>query len=270
MAKQSSQLSWCVVRMGNDMNWWVHETSDPIHWDTDGLAIIDPRQMSYLVDLAEPLREYNFDIDLFDDAFYSFRPEKEVGKGLIRLSRIRDSILNTEEALFALPDFLDEDKSPYAELLNELIKARVKLLNDSIEFDHPLTVDEVEEALSERSNNDYAEGRALHVFIEILTILEYVPDGFEDEIDETPAARSSTKESDSTIDDIPDIDEEDIEEDETMQWGDEDEDEDSDGDEDEEEEDEDDAPKSKKATSKAAKAIKKVVKKSTKATKKKN
>ena len=120
MAKQSSQLSWCVIRLGSDMNWWVHETSDPIHWDTEGLSMLDPRQISYVLDLCEPLRDYGFDIDLMEAAFYSFRVEKEAGEGKIRLQRIRDSIVSSEEKLFALPDVLDEEKGPYAELLDQL------------------------------------------------------------------------------------------------------------------------------------------------------
>ena len=30
MAKGSPQLEWCVVRLGEDHNWWVDEISDPV------------------------------------------------------------------------------------------------------------------------------------------------------------------------------------------------------------------------------------------------
>ena len=56
MAKGTPQLEWCIVRLGDDHNWWVDEVSDPVHWDVDGLSIIDPRQVDHLIELIEPLR----------------------------------------------------------------------------------------------------------------------------------------------------------------------------------------------------------------------
>ena len=56
MAKGSPQLEWCVVRLGEDHNWWVDEVSDPVHWDVDGLSIIDPRQVDHIIELIEPRR----------------------------------------------------------------------------------------------------------------------------------------------------------------------------------------------------------------------
>jgi hypothetical protein len=47
MAKPTSTLDWCIVRLGEDHNWWVCETSDPVRWDVDGLSIIDPRQVAH-------------------------------------------------------------------------------------------------------------------------------------------------------------------------------------------------------------------------------
>ena len=51
MAKGSPQLEWCVVRLGEDHNWWVDEVSDPVRWDVDGLSIIDPRQVDHIIEL---------------------------------------------------------------------------------------------------------------------------------------------------------------------------------------------------------------------------
>ena len=67
------------------------------------------------------------------------------------------------------------------------------------------------------------EGKAVHPFLEVITILEYVPAGYELD-DEGPANRSE-----EDIDGIPEFVEEKIVEDETMRW-DEDEDEDKDKD----------------------------------------
>ena len=46
MAKGTPQLEWCIVRLGEDHNWWVTEVSDSVRWDADGLSIIDPRQVA--------------------------------------------------------------------------------------------------------------------------------------------------------------------------------------------------------------------------------
>ena len=79
---------------------------------------------------------------------------------------------------------MDEEKGPYADFLDQITKSRVKLLNDLIEFDENLTIDELEEEINARQNNDYFEGRAVHFFNEITAILEYVPDGFELDVDD--------------------------------------------------------------------------------------
>ena len=73
MPKATSALDWCIVRLGEDHNWWVAETSDPVRWDVDGLSIVDPRQISHLVDLVDALRDYGFNQDVFASAFILFR-----------------------------------------------------------------------------------------------------------------------------------------------------------------------------------------------------
>ena len=80
MAKSSNKLEWCLVRIGEDMNWWVTEVSNPIHWDVDGLGIIDPRQMSYVLEQCDSLREYGFDPDIIDDTFISLKIVSEEKK----------------------------------------------------------------------------------------------------------------------------------------------------------------------------------------------
>ncbi|MCD8483625.1 MAG: hypothetical protein LR015_13800 [Verrucomicrobia bacterium] len=240
MSQTNQKLEWCVVRLGTDLNWWVEEISDEIHWDVDGLGIIDPRQMSYILEQCDSLREYGFDPDIIDQAFYAFSISKELPEGRIQLKLSRESLLDDDMRLFALPDIMDEDKGPYADLIDQITRYRVKLLNDSIEFDQNLTIDELEEEIRERQNQDLMEGRAVHFFNEIVNILEYVPAGYE--LDEEDRAASKGEED---IDDLPDFgddDEETLEEDDTMKWDEdeeeeEDEDLDEDGDRDEDEDD---------------------------------
>lgn len=227
MAKTAPQLEWCVVRFADDMNWWVTEISDPIRWDVDGLGIIDPRQVQHLIEVCEAYRDYGFDADIIDTAFYKFRIESEDKKtGTVRLARIRDNLLESEDALFALPDILDEEKGPYADLLDQITKYRVRLLNDLIDFEQKLTIDELEEEIRDRQNAELMEGLPVHPFNELTQIMEFVPDGYE--LDEDDDERSDDEE----LADIPDFEEENekIEEDDTMKW---DEDEDEDEEEDE-------------------------------------
>ena len=235
MANTSAILDWCIVRLGEDHNWWVDEVSDPVRWDTDGLSIIDPRQVAHLIELCEPLRDYGFDQDVFEAAFISFRIEKEAAKGRIRLKRVKDSIFDSDEKLFILADVVDDENGPFADLLDHLTRARVKLLNDVFKFESKLTVDEVEDELREEQNASFIEGKAVHVFDELCAILDYTPAGFDE--DDEEGDRAPASEDDAEIDDadLPDVDDEDDEamkNDASLKW-----------DEDEEEEKDDDKPK---------------------------
>jgi len=252
MAKATSTLDWCVIRLGEDHNWWVHETSDPVRWDEDGLSIVDPRQVNHLIDLVEPLRDYGFDQDIFEAAFIPFRIEKDLGSGKVRLKRVKDSLFESDEKLFALADTLDEENGPYADLLDHLTRCRVKMLNDLFEFESKLTVDEVEDEIREDQNASFIEGKAIHTFEELSTILDFMPAGYDTD-DEAPA-----KEADAEDEDLPELDEaeeEKLKNDESLKWDDDDEEKDEDDkdkekdeDEDEDDTDEDERPakKSKK------------------------
>jgi len=257
MAKGTPQLEWCNVRLGEDHNWWVDEVSDPVHWDVDALSIIDPRQVDHLIESIEPLREYGFDPDVFERAFIAFRIAKDLGKGCVNLRRTKESLMESDEKLFALPDIIDEENGPYADLLDHLTRLRVKLLNDLFDFEEKLTVDEVEDQIREAQNNDFIEGKSVHLFAELTAILDFMPAGYGDDEDEEAAPvvgkRSKRRAADAEEedDDLPDIDEEEDERmknDASLKW-DEDEEEsgedgeskkEGDGDEDEEEDEDDD------------------------------
>ena len=209
MAKATPPLEWCIVRLGEDHNWWVGEVSDPVRWDVDGLSIIDPRQVDHLIELIDPLREYGFDTDLFERAFIPFRIAKDLGKGKVRLARTKQPLLESEEKLFALPDVIDEEHGPYADFLDHITRLRVKQLNDLLDFEEKLTVDEVEDQLRETQNNDYIEGKAVHLFTEVTAILDFMPAGHGDDDEEVEKGTARGAE-----DDLPDVEEE--EEDEKM------------------------------------------------------
>ncbi len=238
MAKSTPTLEWCVVRLGDDMNWWVEEVSDTVHWDTDGLSIIDPRQVDHLIELIDPLRDYGFDPAVMERAFIPFRIDKDAGKNRVRLSRVKDSLLESDEKLFALPDILDDENSPYADFLDHITRLRVKMLNDLFDFEQKLTVDEVEDEIREENNADFMEGKAVHLYNEVLNVLEYTPAGWEsDEDEDAPRRKKAVEDEDDA--DFPEVEEDDeaLKGDESLKW-DEDEDE-------AEEEDADGKPKAK-------------------------
>jgi hypothetical protein len=257
MAKATSTLDWCVVRLGEDHNWWVHETSDPVRWDVDGLSIIDPRQLTHLIELVDALRDYGFDQDVMERAFIAFRIEKDLGSGRVRLKRSKESIFESEEKLFALPDILDEENGPYADLLDNLTRCRVKMLNDLFEFESKLTVDEVEDEIREDQNTHFIEGRAVHAFDELIAILDFMPAGYESD-DEHPAKSIDDEADDADLPELDAAEEEKLKNDDSLKWDDDDadskdedddddekEEDDEDSDEDEEEEEEDEKPKKK-------------------------
>jgi len=232
MAKATSTLEWCIVRLGEDHNWWVTETSDPVRWDVDGLSIVDPRQVAHLIELVDALRDYGFHQDLFEAAFIPFRIERDLGSGKVRLKRVKESIFESDEKLFALPDILDEENGPYADLLDHLTRCRVKMLNDLFTFESKLTVDEVEDEIREEQNTHFIEGKAVHTFAELCAILDYMPEGID--ADEEHPSKAAEEEEEG--DDLPALDaeeEEKLKNDESLKW---DEDGDDEDDEDSEEE----------------------------------
>jgi hypothetical protein len=249
MAKSSTTLDWCIVRLGEDHNWWVEEVSDSVRWDVDGLSVVDPRQVAHIAELVDPLRDYGFNQDVLNLAFIPFRIEKDLGAGRVRLKRVKESVFESEDKLFALSDILDDENGPYADLLDHLTRCRVKMLNDLFDFESKLTVDEVEDEIREAQNASFIEGKAVHTFEELTAILDYVPAGWEGEED---GERTSSEEEDIDTDGLPEIDDEDeevLKGDTSLKWEDDEEEDpnaktkksrktDDDGDEDEDEDEE--------------------------------
>jgi len=181
--KTGPSLEWCIVRLSEDENWWVDEISDKENWDVEDLGIIDPKQFLHINELLDSMSEFGLDSQIVDDAFFTFEIKEEVKGGKIKLVRVRDSLLKAEDMLFALPDVLDEEKGPYADFLNHVSQIRVTMLNELIEFTEPYTQEEMEEVLSEKQNNDFLEGRRSHFSDELISILEFVPEGFATDAD---------------------------------------------------------------------------------------
>jgi len=238
MAKPTSTLEWCIVRLGEDHNWWVSETSDPVRWDVDGLSIIDPRQVAHLIELVDPLRDYGFNQDFFEAAFICFRIEKDLSGGKVRLKRVKESLFESDEKLFALPDTLDEENGPYADLLDHLTRCRVKMLNDLFAFEAKLSVDEVEDEIREDQNAHFIEGKAVHTFEELTAILDYMPVGHES--DEEHPTKDVTDDAEDEIPELDEAEEEKLKNDESLKWDEDEDGKDEDEDPDKKEKDKDD------------------------------
>jgi hypothetical protein len=216
MAKAITTLNWCVVRLGDDHNWWVAETSDPVRWDVDGLSIVDPRQLAHLIELVDPLRDYGFDQDMFEAAFIPFRIDKDLGEGKVRVKRMKESLFDSEEKLFVLADILDEENGPYADLLDHLTRCRVKMLNDIFKFESKLSVDEVEDEIREDQNSNFIQGKAVHTFEELTAILDYMPAGYD--ADEETTAKGIEDEDDGELPELDEAEEEKLKNDESLKW----------------------------------------------------
>jgi hypothetical protein len=99
----------------------------------------------------------------------------------------------------------------------------------------------VEEEIREQSNIDFMEGRAVHLYREIVSVLDYVPAGWElddDDEDDTPRSKKAAEDEE----DFPDVEEdsEALKGDDTLKWDEDDEDEDEDKEDDEDEEESED------------------------------
>lgn len=170
-------------------------------------------------------------------------------------------MFDSEEKLFVLADVVDDENGPFADLLDHLTRCRVKLLNDVFKFEAKLTVDEVEEELREEQNASFIEGKAVHVFDELCSILDYTPAGFdedEDEGDRTPASEDDAEIDDADLPAVDDEDEEAIKGDASLKWDEDEEDKDDDnkpkseGDDEEEDSDDEDDDEDKPAKKKTA------------------
>lgn len=220
MAVTTSKLTWCTIRFHEkDGTWWVKENSDPKHYEPDGLGILDPYQFPWVLDMMDPLREYGLSNEILEAAFVPFQAQEIDKDHTVRLVRVAEHILDSEEQLFALPNVKDGDKGSYADFLEHIMRLRVKLINDTIKLEQKLTVEDVDEQLSELRNQAMIEGRDIHPFEEITDILEFVPHGHEvpvDEDDDDKPARPQSAAED--IADLPDVEEVDKDMEKNLRW----------------------------------------------------
>jgi len=95
------------------------------------------------------------------------------------------------------------------------------LLNDLFAFEAKLSVDEVEDELREEQNSHFIQGKAVHTFEELTSILDYMPAGYDTD-DEAPA-KGAEDESDVDLPELEEAEEEKLKNDESLKWDDEEE-----------------------------------------------
>ncbi|MDR2200873.1 MAG: hypothetical protein LBN94_02065 [Puniceicoccales bacterium] len=175
----SEKIEWCTVKLNDNGKWWLEKISNDVSIDTDYAGIIDPRQFEHIIELVSPLGEYGFRNDLMEDAFLKFRILSELPNNQVKLEFTATKVLSSEEPLFLLPNILTDNEGPYAEFIDHIIRLRVKLLNELIDFKVPMNMEEIEESMREKYQEKYIEGNTVHVFDEIVDILEYTPAGYD-------------------------------------------------------------------------------------------
>ena len=96
----------------------MKENSDPKHYEPDGLGILDPYQFPWILDMMDPLREYGLSNEILEAAFVPFQAQDIEKDQTVRLVRVAEHILDSEEPLFALPNVKDGDKGKTSEEQN--------------------------------------------------------------------------------------------------------------------------------------------------------
>ena len=178
MPTSSTQLEWCDVQFDDDSHWWVNSFNPSARWEFDQLGILDPRQLQHMLELLASLREYGLQEDIVDKAFFKFRLDDEPEDGKFRLERVRTTIYEDNDyALFALPDDMDEERGPYEDFMKHILRVRVRMLNNLIDNDQPLTLEEVDAEIREALSSDDSDDVDPHYFEEITAVLEYTPEG---------------------------------------------------------------------------------------------
>jgi hypothetical protein len=205
--KADEQMEWCVVKLGSDLNWWIAEANWlPLRDGDEPISILDPRQVDHMFELLEPLQEFGLQKDIVERAFSRFSIEKEIEDGHVRLLYTTDEFSSDDGSLFALPNASNEGNGSYAEFLDHITAIRVKFLNEIGNFVQKLSVDELEEAVREIAESTQITELPLHLFYEIMAILEYSPIGFDasnsDEEEDAEGWRTWNKESMNTVEEI--------------------------------------------------------------------
>ncbi len=171
---------WIVIRLDEDMNWWLDETSDDMDRSSGDRSILDPRQVSHLVEALDQYRPHGLRPEQFAAAFQVYAMQSELSDGRLKLILTDESIIDTGAQLFALPLIGEEDAGAYSKFVDTISAARVRLLNKTHHYARDCTELDMLEELDALDRDRFFSAETMHVFDEINEILEWSPAEWED------------------------------------------------------------------------------------------
>jgi hypothetical protein len=168
---------WIVVRLADDLHWWVQETSDEPRAGRHSRGVLDPQQVAQLVEQLDAYQSYGYRREQFTAAFQVYEIHAEVADGCLRLVASEQDLFAAGAAqLFALPALTDEPgEGAYFDLLDTLETARIRHLNATHNYVRACTGEEMLEELEALDTDRYFGDDTLHAFDEISEILEWSP-----------------------------------------------------------------------------------------------
>lgn len=175
--RNNSLPRWLIIELGEDLNWWVVETSKSRHPAPFDQGVLDPRQVAYLVSTLAEYQPLGYRPEQLAAAFRVYERQAEAGNGRLRLVASQQDITAAAAVeLFALPVPPDDDGGgAYFTLLEMLTTARIRHLNATHAYAAPCTTDEMFDELDAVNADRYFGGVVQHVFDEINEILEWRP-----------------------------------------------------------------------------------------------
>jgi hypothetical protein len=172
--EQSNDLKWIVAHLGDDMNWWLEQTSGEMKENDEVVGVLDPRQVAHLVEALDEYRASGLKKQMAA-AFQVFAIESEVNEGLLRLRVADETIISVRSDLFALPRVTGDGEGPYYEFLDALGAAHIRRLNETHHYVQPCTEDDMYEELNAIDSNRYFSNESIHAFDQINEILQWNP-----------------------------------------------------------------------------------------------
>jgi hypothetical protein len=179
-AKESAAPRWIVIRLGEDFNWWLDRTSAEFQSGRECRGVLDPRQISHLLEMLGEYRLYGLRKQQFADAFRLFACESEIAEGCLRRAPTDESIFSAATEMFALPLIEEEGQGPYYDFLDALSAARIRRLNATHHYVQECTEFEMHEELNALDTDRYFSSATIHIFDEINEILEWSPAEWDD------------------------------------------------------------------------------------------
>ena len=178
--KKPTPPKWIIIRLGDDLNWWLDEASSDIYSEEGACSLFDQCQIAYLRETLEEYRHHGYDHRLFNPAFQLLRIESELDDNQFRLAPVEQDSCESGEQLFALPLIDHDETGPYYELLDAITAAHIHKLNATYHYARECTDWEMQDELGALDRHRYFASENIHCFDEINEILQWRPAAWDD------------------------------------------------------------------------------------------